>query len=91
MNVFQMSRVIFAAERGRASLVYNNKLIIYKLIYNGWEPEEVSTYIGYCTDNYKRNLKPIGSAGIWFPGMLLHSFAVEVSVVCSLIAIHILI
>lgn len=83
MTVFQMSKVIFAAERGRASLVYNNKLIIcnYERIYSGWEPEEkVSTYIGNWNDNYKRNLKPIGSAGLSFPGMLLHSLAVEVSV-----------
>lgn len=37
MNAFQMSKVIFAAERNRASLVYNNKLIIYnyKLTYSG--------------------------------------------------------
>lgn len=37
MNVFQMSKVLFAAEISRASLVYNNKLIIYnyKLIYSG--------------------------------------------------------
>lgn len=37
MNVFQISKVIFAAEGGRALLVYNNKLIIYnyKLTYSG--------------------------------------------------------
>lgn len=29
MNVFQICKVLFAAGRGRASLVYNNRLILY--------------------------------------------------------------
>lgn len=29
MNVFQINQVLFAAEGGRASLVYNNRLIVY--------------------------------------------------------------
>lgn len=59
MSLFQMSKINFAEERGRASLV--------NYFYSGWEPEkEVSTYLGNGNDNYKRNLKPIGSTELWF-------------------------